>query len=67
MSKMTPMPCESLVMTCHAGSLQGLESLEKPWIRLDQIKVFEILEFYKVVLNLIVVNKILFWLNSCDE
>ena len=44
-------------------SVRDLESSEKPWIWLDQIQGLEILEFYKVVLNLIVVNKILFWLN----
>ena len=32
-------------------SLQGLESLEKPWIWLNQIQGLEILEFYKVVLK----------------
>ena len=34
-----------------SGSVQGLESLEKPWIWLDQIQGLEILEFYKVVLK----------------
>ena len=48
-------------------SVQGFESLEKPWIWLDQIQGLEILEFCKVVLNLIVVNKILFWLGCCDK
>ena len=34
-----------------SGSVQGLESLEKPWIWLDQIQGREIFEFYKVVLK----------------
>ena len=33
----------------NAGSVWGIESLDKPWIWLDQIQGLEILEFYKVV------------------
>ena len=50
-SQVNVLPSKQFDIIVSTGSVRGLESLEKPWIWLDQFQGLEILEFYKVVLK----------------